>query len=81
MILNNFPFGSTFKFQTELNENSRKQTNFEFGLNLLGVQTSLKDLINSSKFYHAFIFMNINLVFHVCMPKCGVSKHGPNGLV
>jgi hypothetical protein len=38
-----------------------KQTKFEFGLNLFGVQTSLENLVNSPKFYLTLIFWNLNL--------------------
>jgi hypothetical protein len=40
-----------------------------------------KDLVNSPNFYPDFIFRNINLVCHVCMPKCGVSKYHSKVLV
>jgi hypothetical protein len=59
----------------------RKQTEFEFGLNLLGVQTPLKKLVNSPKFYLALIFMNINIDGHGCMSKFEVSIEEPNALV
>jgi hypothetical protein len=49
-----------------------KQTEFEFGLNLFGVQTSLKILVNSPKFYIALIFRNLNLDGHTCMSNIDV---------
>jgi hypothetical protein len=46
-----------------------------------GFKQLSKNLVNSPKFYLDFIFMNINLFCLVRIPKCGVSKYAPNGLV
>jgi hypothetical protein len=40
--MNNFTSGRKFKFETEFEKKSRKQTAFEFGPNFLAVQTYLE---------------------------------------
>jgi hypothetical protein len=61
--------------------NSRTNSNLNLPYILKGFKPFGKNLINLLKFYLEVIFMKVNLVFYVCIPKCGVSKHGPNDLV
>jgi hypothetical protein len=53
------------------------KTEFEFGLNLLEVQTSFKKSEKFHNFSFALIFQIVNLDSYGCMAKFEVSIQGP----
>jgi hypothetical protein len=59
MKVNNFPFGSNFKIETD----------FQFDCNFKGLQPYRKNHRNSPKFYLLKIFITVNLYWPTCIKK------------
>jgi hypothetical protein len=79
---NNFTFGAKFKFEIEFESKFLEaKLLLNFGQFYWGSKLVWKTLINSRKFLHVLTFPNVNLYWHGCMAKSGVSIQAPLDLV